>query len=304
MAVSVNMFAQHLRHPQFPAMLDELLREFPDVPAGKVTLEILETAALEDMSSVVELIRHGEAMGMRCALDDFGTGYSSLTYLRRLPVHALKIDQSFVRDMLQDPEDMAIVEGIIGLAAAFRHSVVAEGVETADHALMLMEMGCHLVQGYGIARPMPAGETLEWLRAFQPDPRWLAHASKRLARDDHQLVLAEVYHRQWLAHLMAWGRDDTPARGAPPPREAHACNFGRWYHGPGRQRYGHLPAFQEAGPVHDQMHRLAQEYIDSVEGQDRVVARKIESELTDQRNALLDALGRLRAAVMFEDAGQ
>jgi EAL domain-containing protein (putative c-di-GMP-specific phosphodiesterase class I) len=88
------------------------------------------------------------------ALDDFGTGYSSLTYLKRLHVAVLKIDQSFVRDMLEDPDDLAILQGVIDLSAAFKREVIAEGVETAAHGTALLELGCDHAQGYGIARPM------------------------------------------------------------------------------------------------------------------------------------------------------
>ena len=109
---------------------------------------------------------------MSIALDDFGTGYSSLTYLKRLPANVLKIDQSFVSDMLDDPENLTILEGLLGLAAAFRRQVIAEGVETVDHGLMLLQMGCELAQGYGIARPMPAADFPAWVSAWRPDPRW------------------------------------------------------------------------------------------------------------------------------------
>jgi EAL domain-containing protein (putative c-di-GMP-specific phosphodiesterase class I) len=95
-------------------------------------------------------------------LDDFGTGYSSLTYLKRLRVDSLKIDQSFVRDMLEDPEDLAILEGIIGLASAFKRQVIAEGVETIEHGTALLQLGCELAQGYGIARPMPPDLIPAW----------------------------------------------------------------------------------------------------------------------------------------------
>jgi EAL domain-containing protein (putative c-di-GMP-specific phosphodiesterase class I) len=97
-------------------------------------------------------------MGVEFALDDFGTGYSSLTYLKRLPVSTLKMDQSFVRDMLVNPDDLAILEGVIGLAKAFQRTVIAEGVETVEHGVQLLRLGCHLAQGYGIARPMPAAD--------------------------------------------------------------------------------------------------------------------------------------------------
>ena len=98
------------------------------------------------------------------ALDDFGTGYSSLTYLRHLPVNMLKIDQSFVRDMLTNLEDLSIIEGVIGLARAFHHQVIAEGVETTEHCDRLLELGCDLAQGFAIAKPMPAEQLPDWVK--------------------------------------------------------------------------------------------------------------------------------------------
>ena len=105
-------------------------------------------------------------------MDDFGTGYSSLTYLKRLRVAVLKIDQSFVHDMLDDPDDLAILEGVIGLAAAFKREVVAEGVETVEHGAALLRLGCGLAQGYGIARPMPADQLPSWVASWKPDATW------------------------------------------------------------------------------------------------------------------------------------
>ena len=113
-----------------------------------------------------------KALGVNFSLDDFGTGYSSLTYLRRLPASIIKIDQSFVRDMLHDPDDLAIVEGIIALAASFKRQVIAEGVETIEHGTALLQLGCELAQGYGIAKPMPAINIPEWVNQWKPDVNW------------------------------------------------------------------------------------------------------------------------------------
>ena len=111
-------------------------------------------------------------MGVNFALDDFGTGYSSLTYLKRLPADLLKVDQTFVRGMLEDSNDLAIVQGIVGLARAFRRQIIAEGVETAAHGALLLSLGCELGQGYGIARPMPAADLPGWAAAWRPDSTW------------------------------------------------------------------------------------------------------------------------------------
>ena len=111
-------------------------------------------------------------LGVSFALDDFGTGFSSLTHLKQLPANLLKIDRSFVRDMLNDPDDRAIVTGVISLAAAFDRQVIAEGVETIAHGSHLLSMGCTLAQGSGIARPMPAEELPIWMVQWQPDKAW------------------------------------------------------------------------------------------------------------------------------------
>ncbi|MBI5753168.1 MAG: EAL domain-containing protein [Hydrogenophilales bacterium] len=174
LSVSVNISATLLQDERFPNRLGELLARHPTVPGGRLEIEVLETAAHEDIHRVSEVIDACSKLGVSFALDDFGTGYSSLTYFRRLPASTLKIDQSFVRDMLKDPDDLAIVEGVIGLAQAFRRNVVAEGVETAEHGILLLELGCDVAQGYGIARPMSAEALPAWVASFAPDPRWAA----------------------------------------------------------------------------------------------------------------------------------
>jgi len=170
--VSVNISAMQLQAGDFVARLAELLAQFPQVPAQDLELEILETSALEDISQVSGVMSACQKLGVTFALDDFGTGYSSLTYLRRLPAELLKIDQSFVRDMLEDEADLAIVKGVIGLAGAFHRGVIAEGVETALHGERLLRLGCELAQGYGISRPLAARALLLWLDSWTPDPSW------------------------------------------------------------------------------------------------------------------------------------
>ena len=167
MEVSVNIDAQQLQQPDFCQRLRDTLAHYPDVKPTSLTLEVLETSALKDLDQVARVIAECQEMGVLFALDDFGTGYSSLTYLKHLQVSMLKIDRSFVRDMLEDPDDLAILESIIGLANSFRRQVLAEGVETMAHGTLLLELGCELVQGYGIAQPMPAEELPQWVKTWQ-----------------------------------------------------------------------------------------------------------------------------------------
>ena len=172
--VSVNIAARQLQQTDFATRLGDMLAAHPDVKPHDLQLEVLETSALEDMARVGAVMQACKAIGVDFALDDFGTGYSSLTYLRRLPAETLKIDQSFVRDMLTDPDDLAIVQGIIGLASVFRRSVIAEGVETRAHGALLLKLGCELAQGYGIARPMPAADMPTWVQRWRTAPLWMA----------------------------------------------------------------------------------------------------------------------------------
>jgi diguanylate cyclase (GGDEF)-like protein/PAS domain S-box-containing protein len=164
LTVSVNVSGPHLLSDGFVAMLRELLARRPDCRPQQLILEILESAAVYDLDRAIRVLTDIRELGVQVSLDDFGTGYSSLSHLRSLPVDEVKVDQSFVRDMLEDVNDHNIVRGVISLAAAFSLRVVAEGVETPAHIDALRSMGCHLGQGYAFARPMPATETLDWLR--------------------------------------------------------------------------------------------------------------------------------------------
>ena len=210
--VSVNVSGAHLQHPSFTDELHALLINHPELPPGSLELEVLESSALADVESVSAVIRRCDAMGVTVALDDFGTGYSSLTYLKRLPAKTLKIDQSFVRTMLSDREDLSILQGILGLAEAFDRQTVAEGVETAMHGLMLLQMGCEWGQGYGIARPMPAQEVPLWMAHWSPPDAWrLAQRREGLAMD---VLVASVHWCEWMRQLLEYLRDVTDE---PPP---------------------------------------------------------------------------------------
>ncbi len=177
LCVSVNVGARQLQHADFVLSLQKILAAHPKVMPSRLEIEILETSALEDLARVSQVIEACRELGVTFAMDDFGTGYSSLTYLRHLRVNLLKIDQSFVRDMLDDADDLAILQGVIGLAKAFGREVIAEGVETVAHGVLLLQLGCELAQGYCIARPMPAQDMAAWQRDWKPDPAWTCDSS-------------------------------------------------------------------------------------------------------------------------------
>ena len=170
--VSVNISAYQLQQINFTTRLSALLVDHPEVNPHCLELEILETSALNDINQVSTTMKACQELGVSFALDDFGTAYSSITHLRRLPAYLIKIDLSFVRDMLEDSDDLAIVEGVVGLAKAFQREVIAEGVETIAHGVALLQMGCELAQGYGIARPMPADDIPKWTSSWRAYEAW------------------------------------------------------------------------------------------------------------------------------------
>ena len=292
--VSVNIAGQHLQHPEFCTRLAALLATVPDVNPNLLELEVLETAALDDIAYVSDLMENCRTLGVTFALDDFGTGYSSLTYLKRLPADILKIDQSFVRDMLKDPEDLAITEGVIGLAQAFRRNVIAEGVETIEHGAMLIQLGCNLAQGYGIARPMPAAAFPDWVTNFVAPPLWQEAASHIWPRDDLPLLGARIDHDHWVERLV-----EVLMRGSthmPHPSTAHECRFGHWYRGVGLRRYGNMPAFSHINPIHQAVHALGAELFALMESEPDTVKARL-PELYDLRIQMLDALADLLRSV-------
>ncbi len=170
--ISVNIAARQLHQADFVPRLRQLLAGYDAGVIEKLTLEIVETAALEDVSLVASAISQCRELGLHVAIDDFGTGFSSLAHLKALRVDSLKIDQSFVLGMLSNPQDRAIAKGVIGMAASFGYAVVAEGVETRQHVQTLLQMGCDVMQGYVIAHPIEATDVLPWLQAFAADPDW------------------------------------------------------------------------------------------------------------------------------------
>jgi diguanylate cyclase (GGDEF)-like protein/PAS domain S-box-containing protein len=165
--VSINISARHLQEPLFAQHLSGLLSMHDAPVARHLIIEVLETAALADIDYTCELMEECRALGVRFALDDFGTGYSTFTYLKRLPIDMLKIDRSFVTNMLGDRQDLAIVEGVIGLSQTFGCTVVAEGVETQAQAHRLIEIGCSVGQGNGIAAAMPADDVARWVLDYK-----------------------------------------------------------------------------------------------------------------------------------------
>lgn len=166
--MSVNLTARNLMEQSFPEHIERILRE-QNIPPACLEIEITESTLISEPERTLAILNHIHGLGVRFAIDDFGTGYSSLSYLKRLPIDTLKIDRSFIRDMLTDEQDAVIVQSTLNLAHSFGLEVVAEGVEDQATLAALKRLDCEQVQGYLISKPLPAEQFLDWLRQFQAE---------------------------------------------------------------------------------------------------------------------------------------
>ncbi|WP_262283024.1 bifunctional diguanylate cyclase/phosphodiesterase [Micromonospora sp. MA102] len=168
LAISVNLAARTLTDQHFPALVRDLLEEY-GVPAQRLTLEITEAGVLDGTERPIPTLKRLGELGVRLSVDDFGTGNSSLAQLRRLPVHEVKVDRSFVQGMATDPGDLAIVNAVVTLSQQFGLTVVAEGVESELTLELLQDIGCEIGQGFLFSRPLPYERLEAWFGA-QVDP--------------------------------------------------------------------------------------------------------------------------------------
>ena len=273
--VSVNISSHHIQSPLFITRLTEQLAEHPTLDSSLFQLEILESSALgelEAISSIIKTCRY--TLGINIALDDFGTGYSSLTHLRNLSANTIKIDQTFVRDMLEDPDDCTIIDGVIGLANSFDREVIAEGVETTEHGLMLLIMGCHEVQGYGISRPMPAADFSKWLNEYTANEEWTSCASKVRTPTESKIKLFRLALKQWQQQF------DTNIQSLPddindwPIMNRNKCHCGIWIKRARQEKLFEEKWLLQLEEIHDSMHDIAEDIFNKYQNNELIAARE------------------------------
>ncbi len=295
--IAVNIAGRHFLKPGFVVGLQAFLARYPDVPPEALCLEITESSALSDLAHAASVVRSCRALKVAVEVDDFGTGYASLAYLRQLPVDGLKIDQHFVRDILDDKSDMALVEAVISLSAVFERRVLAEGVETPEHGVLLMRLGCDLAQGYGIARPMPLADLDAWVAQWNPDPRWAQWADTHWELSDFPLMVAQYDHLRWVNRVLLYLDGASLQLTQAELADHHQCRFGHWYDSHGRQRYGHLPEFVQIDGTHGEVHRLGLEIVDLADRGELHAARQRCGHLLQCKDQILGLLADLQKAI-------
>jgi len=258
--VSVNISSHHIQSESFLAQLDSALSAWPKVDSSCLQIEILESSALGDLSAVSNVIKIcRDVLGLPVALDDFGTSYSSLTHLRSLPARVIKIDQSFVRDMLEDPSDYAIIEGVIALASSFNREVIAEGVETVAQGEMLILMGCNIAQGYCIARPMSAYDIPAWLEHYQVNQQWVSIATRDWSDKQKRLKLFELGVTSWHKRFMKNIQGSSDDIDYWPIMEKRKCSCGLWIKREKQAEEFDISWLNGLDEAHNKLHELAGE---------------------------------------------
>ena len=287
-AVSINLSAMKLQERDFINKLLNLLDEYPEVQTSDFIFEILETSALEDMGHISYIMKECNKIGIDFSLDDFGTGYSSLSYLKNLPAKQLKIDQSFVRDMLDDVDDMAILEGVISLASAFRREVIAEGVESIEQGKMLLRLGCEQGQGYVIAKPMSAEKLVEWTRTWKSYPQW--ENTEVLSRDDLPILYAITEHKIWIKKIIAYINKEEPIASE---LDSKDCRFGAWLYNQAVVKSPRSKILEKIKKLHFEIHQniniIVKEHIEQPEENTEFITKKI----LDYRDKFLEEFKKL-----------
>ncbi|CUA93083.1 EAL domain-containing protein [Thiomonas bhubaneswarensis] len=286
--IAVNISAEHLLAPEFLDDLQLALRNHPGFAASSLMLEVTESAPLRNLEQARLVLQTCQDLGVRVALDDFGTGSASLTYLQQLPAQAIKIDQSFVRDMVNDPKDFAIVSAVVTAANLLGLEVIGEGAETLEHLSVLAAMECTLAQGYAIARPLPAEAVPTWVQTWV---RPVAHL--HAAAFPHEV---EVAQRRRVERLQQAVRGEAPFPEHVLETEAeNQCHLGLWLHGQGRLYYGRDPRYGLLLEQHAEIHELARQAKAALDVGDQAAARRLGQDVAELSAIVLDGIRQLSA---------
>jgi len=196
--ISVNVSSYILQNTNFYQKLEESLSAFPSVNPKLLQMEILESRRSSDRKSISKVMKIcSDNLGVSFAWDHFGTRSSSLTHLQNLPASTIKIDKNLIKNMMDDPNDLTFVEGIIGLAEAFNRKIIAKGVETAEQGLMLLIMGCKNIQGSAITLPISPEDIPNWLENYLPNRKWVDCNNKYKTTKERRIKLLKLANTHW-----------------------------------------------------------------------------------------------------------
>jgi diguanylate cyclase (GGDEF)-like protein/PAS domain S-box-containing protein len=254
--LSINVSPYELQQKDFCAYLIDLLSTYPNIKADMLEFEILESAAFDNFTQTTQVLHNCQELGVNIAIDDFGTGYASLHYLKKFPMNVLKIDKSFVIDLLSTSQNISIVESSIGLAHAFNAHVIAEGVESEEHGILLRQLGCERAQGYAIAKAMPGSDVIEWNNSYKGFDSWAK--ARPIDPNDKIILHVSTEHKNWIKNIEDYINNKTDKL---PHMSTSQCFLGNWliHEATDSQRLN--PEFDSIVKLHEKLHDFSEELL-------------------------------------------
>jgi diguanylate cyclase (GGDEF)-like protein/PAS domain S-box-containing protein len=254
--LSINVSSHEIQEQDFSSYLKKLFAKHPGIKPNTVEIELLETAAFENFELTSKVLDECQSLGVNIAIDDFGTGYASLHYLKKLPMNTIKIDKSFIMDLLYTSNSISIVEASIGLARAFDVDIIAEGVESQEHGKVLLQLGCEIAQGYVIAKAMPAEDVVNWIHAYKGFTSW--EQVKPMNEANRTILYASVEHLNWLYSIKQFLENKTSKL---PQLEPSKCYLGKWITNSSTEEQRSKPEFKTLKKLHFELHDYAEKLL-------------------------------------------
>ncbi|HDS3849414.1 EAL domain-containing protein [Legionella pneumophila] len=268
--IHINVSAYQLQHPNFVKKLFDTLALYPNVPHHLIMLEILETQAIEDLILVSQIIAECKTKGVNFSLDDFGTGYASLTFLKELNTAEVKIDRSFIIDIFDNPKELVILKTMIEFCRVIGRTLVAEGVETVAHGKLLSLFGCNLIQGYAIAKPIPATKLIPWIKNWKLAPEWGENRFSHAALN--KLVKISIKHYLNFQSIRLYLENDQSSK---PQLSLLACPVEQWFL-ENQQTIKEDRRFKKVCDLHHKEHKLGNIIIQLIQtGQKEQAAKQL-----------------------------
>ena len=287
--VSLNIEGSILLNEDFCNLLIQLFEDNHNIAPQQLTLEILESSALEQVQKIAQQIIRFQTKGFKFAIDDFGTGHASLNYLKNLPVNEVKIDQMFIREIFTETNSLSIIEAIKSMAEAFNLTVVAEGAETQEHIKLLLQLGVNIIQGYAIAKPMSQEQTYAWLQKPNLDPNW--ENIYEINSHKKRILKAQLAHTAWVDKIESAVLHNSSLENIQILSHLR-CEFGLWLHSKGLETFKYQTTFDQVNRTHQEIHNIARKAVQAKTVFDDEEAIRQLNLLRDKRSAFIQLLDR------------
>ncbi len=265
--VSINISVKQLMKPDFIGKIDAILARNPNVPTNLIHLEITETAILEDLEYLKNVMKKCKEKGISFVIDDCGSGYSSLIYLKELPFDIVKIDMAFIRNMLVNKSDMLMVQSLLSLSKIMGKEIIAEGVETMEQGIILNMLGCNNVQGYYTGRPISSEMVSGWIKNFSLSKKLSSWKNVKLNIGDFGdflIILAYVGHNEFVEKIKKMCLEEKillKDQERKKLKDFKSCDFGEWYYGEGL-KYKNMESYKNLKNYHEKTHEAALRALD------------------------------------------